>query len=628
MIDSDLAGTSKECVGGGGGGSPKPPSLASEPAPTPESGLRSGPGGGGGGSLESGLQSGGGPRSVASNPRIQRLGRLSTRTRECISLSSDSLLRGTRAATVLHRFGQILQKSQGSAETYALSEHVGSIDVFISHNWSTPRFGKFGALALHFNTRPAAFTMLFTCAIAITLTLAGVLPMYKFEWQDQAFERGVACHFCGAVAFLLAILFWHEIDCLRCWGPTVFLDKTCIHQTDLQLKQIGIRSLAAFLRNSGSLLIIYSDTYLEKLWTVYELASHLALHPGGRITLIPVLLPQLVLRGMIFWFLFNSVHILLQLHEVCDFIGDACHIFQVTVTAALIMPASIGLLCSQRNWAQTRANIQRLVEGFSIERAACFCEDDRPVVQGNIASFMQDLQLVAPEAGEAAALRAFDELVREEVPLALAASFGRAGIPYRYVVSMFLGQSLRVADELAPCLMGRTPVFHLGVDSLVHLTLHFAVLPLAVAVFDWAAMRSIRGSATSVAGLGLLYLAIFGTFSALWVGLDLLSGLAKEGRTGCLALTAGLAVSLCVLTRLAYRPSKARPVRRSSLAELRHTISDLSASLRSLMRRSMTRSASTETEVSFPPEGKAEPVIPPSMLGPSARVIGGNSEWV
>ena len=60
----------------------------------------------------------------------------------------------------------------------------------------------------------------------------------------------------------------------------------------------GIANLAAFLAYSWSMVVLYSDVYLEKLWTVYEIASFLLLFPRGRLHVRPVYFPKLVLSGM------------------------------------------------------------------------------------------------------------------------------------------------------------------------------------------------------------------------------------------------------------------------------------------------------------------------------------------
>ena len=59
----------------------------------------------------------------------------------------------------------------------------------------------------------------------------------------------------------------------------MFLDKVCIHQTDTKLQKEGIAHLGMFLLFSGQLVVLQDDDYLERLWTVYELATFLSLQP-------------------------------------------------------------------------------------------------------------------------------------------------------------------------------------------------------------------------------------------------------------------------------------------------------------------------------------------------------------
>lgn len=531
---------------------------------------------------------------------VHRHSRLSTRTRECIGFSNKDLLRATKATSVLHRFGQILSNNQGSAETYEQSEPVGSIDYFISHNWSTKRSKKFLALAVHFNLWPAVCAAVVTCALAASLTVGGFFPVREFRWKERVFRQGMACHCLGSIAFFVTLLLWHELGARLQKPITVFLDKTCIHQTDVTLKKQGIRSLAAFLANSKSLLIVYSDLYLQKLWTVYELASNLVLHPGGPVIVVPVFLPELVLRGILFWLVFTTIHLTMSLEVIWDFVDNSTlsHYLDVGVTLGLMLPASAALMVTQRKWARKRADIQRLVENFSITRAACFCEDDRPVVQGNIASFMRDLELVPADATEAAALAAFDQLVREEVPHALATSFGRAGIPYRYAVTIFMAQSLRIWDQITPMVRGLLQVDDFCIDASFHLTMHFALLPLGIAAFEIAVSHCLDEGVRPALVLIVSFFAIFALFCALWLSFDMVANMAKDSRLS-LPLYLSYLLVLCCLARLAFRPLAAKPVQRSSLAELKRSgTPDLAESLASSMRsivRSFVASASTST---------------------------------
>ena len=47
-----------------------------------------------------------------------------------------------------------------------------------------------------------------------------------------------------------------------------FLDKFCVHQTDLELKNAGVASFAAFVAMSKQVLLLWSVVYFTRLWCV------------------------------------------------------------------------------------------------------------------------------------------------------------------------------------------------------------------------------------------------------------------------------------------------------------------------------------------------------------------------
>ncbi len=78
----------------------------------------------------------------------------------------------------------------------------------------------------------------------------------------------------------------------------LFLDKTCIDQVNAEMKQASILKLGAFLAKSERMVIVYTDVYTRKLWTVYELACFLSLHGAERVVLVPVRQAKLYIRAI------------------------------------------------------------------------------------------------------------------------------------------------------------------------------------------------------------------------------------------------------------------------------------------------------------------------------------------
>ena len=86
------------------------------------------------------------------------------------------------------------------------------------------------------------------------------------------------------MTFLFVLLFGP--DFLPGWfmrSKEAFLDKTCIHHVDQTLQREGIESLGGFVFFSGSMTVLCTREYTRKLWTVYEMACCLCVHPEGRL---------------------------------------------------------------------------------------------------------------------------------------------------------------------------------------------------------------------------------------------------------------------------------------------------------------------------------------------------------
>mmetsp|Transcript_51182 Transcript_51182/g.153041 ORF Transcript_51182/g.153041 Transcript_51182/m.153041 type:complete len:350 (-) Transcript_51182:23-1072(-) len=279
------------------------------------------------------------------------------------------------------------------------------------------------------------------------------------------------------------------------------------------------------------MVIVYSPTYLTKLWTVYELASMLVLHPEGKLIVLPTVLPRILCLGVLvvsglenlFWLLYSPVF------------GGAFQQFVLKLLVFLLILLTVCLLLVLgRRMAAEHQDILRRVADFRIQSATCLVEADRELVEGNVVAFMKCMGVVGKEKdGDEAeiALEAFNELVHERVPRALSRSLGRLGLGYRTVSAMpcvflfrpfdFLGaylhgdqhwhflvarfaESYAVALGIYPlCLFGvlyvasDRPAHPLGCSAFTAILLLKGMLWMAISFVVWGALdRSIR-SATS-----------------------------------------------------------------------------------------------------------------------------------
>mmetsp|Transcript_63838 Transcript_63838/g.148726 ORF Transcript_63838/g.148726 Transcript_63838/m.148726 type:complete len:684 (-) Transcript_63838:97-2148(-) len=350
--------------------------------------------------------------------------------REAFFFEDQGDLRGSRLRDILRGFGQILSSSVGSEETYDLSATVSHIDWFISHNWSVGRWEKTLALVLFFHTTKALVATFAMCCLAFGLTAAGILPTFEVANGQQ----GISVLLVGMPTFCICLCAGYHADrCLDGRSPTVFLDKTCIHQTDMALKKRGIAKLGAFMRKSSGMVVVYSDVYLRKLWTAYEVACFLVVNPDGPIVLVPLFLPKTFVCGLLLIFASNCAL------YFAHFAGWLQRYQQASVATTLIVLFQMSCIAPLlRHWAREQEHIRSLVQAFSIKDTVCFDENDRPVVYGNIAMFMEAAGLVAQGARQHEALEKFDELVQEHMPRALQLSLGSVGLKYRYGLVYFL----------------------------------------------------------------------------------------------------------------------------------------------------------------------------------------------
>jgi len=361
----------------------------------------------------------------------------------------------------------------------------------------------------------------------------------------------------GTGFFCVTIFTWHDLrSLLGIPGPTLFLDKTCIDQVDEQRKRRGIQSLAAFVRHSNKMLVIYSDTYLHKLWTVYELACFMALKPTHRLRVVPVILADVMVMGINLFLLTCVMDLISDMNLVHSALGiESFGAASYAATGAMVLPAVVMFCKIWRKWMLELSRIHEQATIFSVCKAACFNEEDRPLLYHSIAKFMKGIDAVPKDASEETALEAFDSKVHLEVPLALQVSLGRVGIRYSHGCVIFLPFFLYLMDGVGLALNEAVPARSILLQLVGGLTSYLAVYPVMLALIAMFMRVSLRlkRCASIWASYVATALAITVVTLSWHVAEGILRGWGEHSTAGiCVFLSTSAAIFL--LAAFMYRP--------------------------------------------------------------------------
>ncbi|CAK9076259.1 Uncharacterized protein SCF082_LOCUS36839 [Durusdinium trenchii] len=270
------------------------------------------------------------------------------------------LVRGVPLRFCLHGLGKYWSMTRKA--DFDLSEKTDHIDHFLSHDWGTSRSLKVMTLLIVFNSCAAAVaTSLVVLLLSITAS-TGLIPPKLWPWLPLP----------GFLCYVSILLFWQDVR-LLCRRPLLaFLDKLCIAQHDLHLKEQGIRGLGSFLRCSRNLNILWSERYFSRLWCCYEVAAYLK--EGGfrdgekSIVLIPVQMASLLLISTIqscSTFLVQYVSWLFQAKWMqnrffLELIGKGTIFVPLALYVAL--SAMVSLF-----------ELPRQLQDFRVQETECFC---------------------------------------------------------------------------------------------------------------------------------------------------------------------------------------------------------------------------------------------------------------
>lgn len=353
-------------------------------------------------------------------------------------LADVALLRGTSLANVLRGLGKELRTSKLSTEEeaeylYGQSTSVSRIDYFISHCWSDDRSGKVFALWIHSNLNAA---MLISTALAVTCTSlcrARVLPVVALP--DLDFEFFPWAFILGYTTFFLILATWQNV-LARFRTTHYFLDKFCVHQTDLQLKHAGVASFAAFVSMSDCLLLLWSPMYFQRLWCFLEISALVKSSLADESKRLPLQFIPLQLAKLSFylWLTIFLVILAVQINTVFNKpVPDIPIIIATCAIAAYLQIAGF------RRYARDRRFLEQQLRSFSVQEAKCSDAQDRHTIEATILSWF-----------ETSDLEVCNQLIRDMVSDKVLASLGPAQhYPTRMLLPLLLLHLFLNADYAA-----------------------------------------------------------------------------------------------------------------------------------------------------------------------------------
>ncbi|CAJ1445708.1 unnamed protein product [Effrenium voratum] len=255
-----------------------------------------------------------------------------------------------------------------SPSSYQLSRPVESLENFLSHDWATSRWLKLLSLLIIFNSKPAAVA---TFLVSISVGLVAIflqLPQESWVWLTLP----------GHITWLLVFCFWQRLRSFVTQPTMVFMDKICIAQHDDNLKERGILGLAAFVRSSNKLTILWSPRYFTRLWCSFEIATFLrdASRSGPKLKPIEIMPVK-----MAFLLVILAIHAHAQSlgFRFLSYMASQAQssrglwVFLLAVITLEALLAQPFILYIGIDLMKEVEELPRQLKAFSIRSAQCFC---------------------------------------------------------------------------------------------------------------------------------------------------------------------------------------------------------------------------------------------------------------
>lgn len=333
------------------------------------------------------------------------------------------IMRGVPVRRVLEKVGRSIRSGGGvvldEAEAdrmYGNAVPVRRFARFISHSWHASGKQKLAAMYTLHNGVAAVLAGLFLSCLCFTLRRARVLPAWNRDASNEFLnrmspggpERIVPSGWCVLgylVGYTVFLVYWQHIRLIMTREPfsrlglcskgadMVFFDKLCIHQARRDLKVMAIESIGAFLVSADEQVILWDQTFFNRIWCVFEIAIFMYMNPEGNQRLVPITLYCLEAAGtfvMCFFFIMLHANMSAGLQQAIIALmldkGVPEYLAVPLLQFVLFLPFAMVASFFTRLFLRSCKDIRKQLAEFCTANAACFDERDRRYVRETILS--------------------------------------------------------------------------------------------------------------------------------------------------------------------------------------------------------------------------------------------------
>ncbi|CAE7688830.1 unnamed protein product, partial [Symbiodinium sp. CCMP2592] len=251
-----------------------------------------------------------------------------------------------------------------------------SVDVFLSHRWGSARWTKYLALCLYVNLTAAAVCSVATWLLATAAMIACAGGAANLG--GNLLLMPILVYVPIAVFFFVFFFGQHVVHRFR--PLSVWVDRACVHQTDHDFKRRQIQALPVFVARSSSMLVLWDDSYFQRLWCQLELATFAKHGDAQKVQFLPLWLAPWLLSALLLdvlvatsWYILSHavpMDLFSSTPTFSAILGSAFGPLLTVVLFNLLFGTALGVLASIPWTIACRAKLRS--HSLMLEQMACF----------------------------------------------------------------------------------------------------------------------------------------------------------------------------------------------------------------------------------------------------------------